>query len=128
VQQLKVHWCPGDPSIQCLATFRLPKSPLHRHCYSRQQDVLRARPVRTRIVNSSRAALVGSRAGQFAKKFANLSNRPIRYKKCTRKIQIQKQNWFQFFFGTKNQIKFIFVKQFSTILPISTKVHLLLYN
>jgi hypothetical protein len=35
--------------MQCLATFRLSTSPLHRHCYSSQQDELRARPVRTRI-------------------------------------------------------------------------------
>jgi hypothetical protein len=35
--------------MQCLATFRLSTSPLHRHCYSSQQDELRARPVCTRI-------------------------------------------------------------------------------
>ena len=32
-----------------LATFRLSTSPLHRHCYSSQQDELQALPVRTRI-------------------------------------------------------------------------------
>jgi hypothetical protein len=35
--------------MQCLATFRLSTSPLHRHWYSSQQEELRARPVRTRI-------------------------------------------------------------------------------
>ena len=35
--------------MQCLATFRLSTSPLHRHCYSSQQDELRAPQVRTWI-------------------------------------------------------------------------------
>ena len=40
--------------MECLATFRLSTSPLHRHCYSSQKDELRARPVRTRKNNKWR--------------------------------------------------------------------------
>jgi hypothetical protein len=48
--------------MQCLSTFRQSTSPLHRRCYSSQQDVMRTRPaaaVRTRLV---RAPGVCSRA------------------------------------------------------------------
>ncbi len=48
--------------MQCLATFRLLTSPLHRHCYSSQQDELRARPVRTRIAGQVRVRAM--QAGQ----------------------------------------------------------------
>ena len=48
--------------MQCLATFRLSTSPLHRHCYSSQQDELRARPVRTRIAGQVRVRAM--QAGQ----------------------------------------------------------------
>jgi hypothetical protein len=43
LQQLKAPWCPGHPSMVGVATFRLSTSPLHRHCYSSQQDELRTR-------------------------------------------------------------------------------------
>jgi hypothetical protein len=48
--------------MQCLAIFRLSTSPLHRHCYSSQQDELRARPVRTRIAGQVRVRAM--QAGQ----------------------------------------------------------------
>ena len=48
--------------MQCLTTFRLSTSPLHRHCYSSQQDELRARPVRTRITGQVRVVVM--QAGQ----------------------------------------------------------------
>ncbi len=43
LQQLKAPWCPGHPSMQGLATFRLSTSPRHRHYYWSQQDELRTR-------------------------------------------------------------------------------------
>ncbi len=43
LQQLKALLCPGHPSMVGVATFRLSTSPLHRHCYSSQQDELRTR-------------------------------------------------------------------------------------
>jgi hypothetical protein len=62
VQQLTAPWCPGHDAMQCLATFRLSTSPLHRHCYSSHQDELRARPVRTRIAGQVRVRAM--QAGQ----------------------------------------------------------------
>ena len=48
--------------MQCLATFRLSTSPLHRDCYSSQQAELRARLVRTRI--SGQVRVRAMQAGQ----------------------------------------------------------------
>jgi hypothetical protein len=48
--------------MQCLATFRLSTSPLHRHWYSSQQDEMRARPVRTRMAGQVRVRAM--QAGQ----------------------------------------------------------------
>jgi len=68
VQQLTAPWCPGHPSMQCLATFRLSTSPLHRDCYSSQQDELRVRPVRTRIAGQRArpACALAMQSGQRA--------------------------------------------------------------
>ena len=66
LQQLKAPWCPGHPSMVGVATFRLSTSPLHRHCYSSQQDELRTR------ITGQRACAPALQPGQRA-------HRPCRY-------------------------------------------------
>jgi hypothetical protein len=69
--------------MQCLATFRVSTSPLHRHCYSSQQDELRARPVRTRIAGQVRVRVM--QAGQTRSCGARaLTHKHPRTERCAR--------------------------------------------